>query len=381
MPIPKLIVLGNFLRQRPTGVQRYAIELTRALAARNPGLVTLLAPPGVPVPERLSDVPVVFGSCLGTLGRGFPGWAFLDAPAYLNARGVDGAVVWNPSNIGAPHIPNQVITLHDLSFYRYPWFFSRRFRYKHKAACAVTLPRVLGVTTVSQAVRTEIEARFPFLRGRVDVVYNGVSEHFVRRGRDAVAGLRLKHGLPERYFLAIGSLDPRKNISALIRAYVDGGVHARTGIGLVLAGGKFSSFSEDRGLASLLAQPGVRHLGYVPDDDLPALYSGCQAFVMPSVYEGFGIPIIEALACGAPVLCSDIPVFREVGGSRVRYFSPYAPDSLRDALSAACVLAPDPGNLGGAIAAAFSWDKSAERFEATLRRFQPARAVEALAQP
>ena len=380
MPIPKLIVLGNFLKQLPTGVQRYAVELTRALARRNPGLVTLFAPPGVPIPERLKDVLVARGSCLGPLGGRLPGWAFLDGPTYLRVRGVEGAIVWNPSNIGAPHVPNQVLTLHDLSFYRYPQFFSPMFRYKHRAACALTLPRVLGVTTVSNAVKAEIEDRFPGLRGRVDVIGNGVSERFRRTDRAAVNEVRARYGLPDRYFLALGSLDPRKNLKALIAAYSMGDSLASRGFGLVLAGGRFSSFSEDVGLAEMMRRPGIRHLGYVRDEDLPALYSGCHAFVMPSIYEGFGIPIIEALACGSQVICSDIAVFREVGKGRVTYFSLYSRDALNEALMSSAGRPIDMLAAGASVADAYSWERSAEAFEVSLRRFVPADPLGVLAQ-
>ncbi len=371
MPIPKLIVLGNFLKQRPTGVQRYAIELTRVLAARNPGRVTLLAQPGVTIPSRLAEVPVHIGSCWPRLSRHLPGWAFLDAPLYLRLKGVGDTLVWNPSNIGAPHIPNQIITLHDLSFHHYPQFFSRVFRYKHQLSCALTLPWVRGLTTVSHTVKGEIEQKYPRLRGRINVVYNGVSEKFSPQSATHLAAVRLKYQLPDRFFLTVGSLDPRKNNKALIRAYVDSGLFAQTGIHLVLAGGKFSTFNEDPEFTELLQSPGIVHLGYVADEDLPSLYSSCHTFIFPSIYEGFGIPLIEALACGAPVICSDIPVFREIGKDLVTYFPINSPEALIASLRVAARRESHDDRVALLGATEFSWEQSAVAFESVLRGFRP----------
>jgi len=371
MPIPKLIVLGNFLTQQPTGVQRYAIELTRALSTRNPGSVALMAPPRVTIPERLLGVPLLYGSCLpGAIVR-VPGWAFLDAPLELRLRGTKGALVWNPSNIGAPHVPNQILTLHDLSFYHYPDYFSWSFRAKHRAACAITLPRVRAVTTVSQSVRQEIESKFPFLRGRVGVVPNGVSDEFRPATSQAIMRVRQKHNLPDRFFFCLGSMDPRKNLKTLIAAFAQAGLFERSGTALVIGGGRFSSFAQDPDLSALLRRPGVRHLGYVEDGDLPALYSGCRAFVFPSVYEGFGIPLIEALACGASVVCSDIPVFREIGKNRVSYFSARSIEALALALLAADATEPRPPVWAAETSEEYSWQEAASKFESILRGMVP----------
>jgi glycosyltransferase involved in cell wall biosynthesis len=367
MSLPKLIVLGNFLKQKPTGVQRYAVELTRALSARNPGRVTLLSQPGTPIPSRLSDVPTLVGSCWPSIARKLPGWAFLDAPTYLRFKGVGKTFVWNPSNIGSPHIPNQVITLHDLSFYRYPTFFTRSFRYKHRLSCALTLPRVTGVTTVSHTIRAEIEERYPYLKGRIGVVPNGVSECFLPTSIARSDAIRLKYNIPDSYFLTIGSVDPRKNSVALVRSYVNGRFFEQYGVGLVLVGGTFATFAEDPSLQRLLRSPGVQHLGYLPDEDLPALYSQCRAFVFPSIYEGFGIPLIEALACGANVICSDIPVFREIGGTNVTYFSLKNENTLTECLQK--FLGPQKGSQNrDRTTDTYSWERSAEIFEIYLSR-------------
>ncbi len=370
MSIPQLIVLGNFLKQRPTGVQRYAIELTRALSARNPGRVTLLTPPGLEVPARLASVPAQPGSCWSALSRRLPGWAFLDAPLYLRLKGIGDGLVWNPSNIGAPHIPNQIITLHDLSVLEYPQYFSRSFRYKHQLAYAATLPLARCVMTVSHAMKAEIERRYPRLKGRVQVVYNGVSENFVAASPGAIQTVLQHRGIEQPYLLTVASVDPRKNSKLLVRAYVSGRIFEKTGVRLVLAGGRFASFREDPEFSSLLQKPGVMHLGYIADEELPALYSGCKAFVFPSLYEGFGIPVIEALACGAPVLCSDIPVFREIAGDAATYFPLGSLDGFVEALRRMATKSAG-SHKASAISEKFSWGEAARIFEGVLHGLPP----------
>jgi glycosyltransferase involved in cell wall biosynthesis len=202
---------------------------------------------------------------------------------------------------------------------------------------------------------------------RVTVTPLGVDDRF----RSATAAdanvVRDKYWLPDRYVLYVGAVNMRKNVTTLARAMAS--LAAGMRVRLVLVGpppeGGLSKWGLD--------QPWVKHLGYVPDADLPALYAGAAVVAVPARLEGFGLPIVEAMAAGAPVVASDIPVFREVGGEAVAYFPAEDPAALAGTVSR---VLDDPATAdqfreaGRARAASFTWAACAA---ATVEAYQKAR--------
>ena len=159
---------------------------------------------------------------------------------------------------------------------------------------------------------------------------------------------------PEHYIAVVGNQDPRKNIATLLEAFPAFRARMRP-CRLVMAG---------PGRAPRTHPPAVDFVGYLSDEELVALYRGALLVVQPSLYEGFGLPVLEAMACGAPVACADIPVFREVAGNCARYFDPHKPGSIAQVMEQIArddAVRLDMAKRGPERAAGFSWDATAEK--------------------
>jgi glycosyltransferase involved in cell wall biosynthesis len=203
---------------------------------------------------------------------------------------------------------------------------------------------------------------------KITVIHNGVGAEYRPAGAAAAAltTFRTAHGLPERYLLYLGTLEPRKNLALLVRAYArwraQAGAEERT-VKLVLAGGKGWYYAEifqlveELGLAEQVIFP-----GFVPGAELPHWYQAALAFVYPSLYEGFGLPVAEALACGAPVLCSDSPALLEVAGDAALVAPAHSEEQLSLAIGRMVTEAPLRADLrarGLVRAKRFSWQAAA----------------------
>ncbi len=239
--------------------------------------------------------------------------------------------------LGSP-VPT-VITAHDLIFLRYPERYPAAKRLYLTLLSTWSLRHTRHIIAVSEATRRDIVARLGVPAGRVRVVPNGVDPaRFAPQPPEAVAAFRAAHDLPARMILYVGTLEPRKNIPALLRAYAA----ARPGLGddagLVIAGGKGWFYDEifqaARALGLDSGPAAVRFPGYVPDADLPLWYNSATVFVYPSLYEGFGLPALEAMACGTPVIASDRSAIPEVVGDAGLLVDPTDAGALSAALQA-----------------------------------------------
>ncbi|NJL92908.1 MAG: glycosyltransferase family 4 protein [Anaerolineae bacterium] len=208
-----------------------------------------------------------------------------------------------------------VVTVHDCAFIRYPETLSRarRMYLEHLTRASCQQARV--VIAVSQCTARDVETLLGIPPDKIVVVLSGVAEHFYPRSTAEVAAFRAVRGLPARFLLHVGTLEPRKNLSALLRAYAALPASLREAVHLVLAGGKgwdyatiFETVAAEK-LASTVHFP-----GFVAGEDLPLWYSAAEALVMPSLYEGWGLPVVEAMACGCPTLVSDVSSLPEAAG-------------------------------------------------------------------
>src|SRR5574341_684895 len=225
-----------------------------------------------------------------------------------------------------------VVTVYDLSFLRYPERLSRSRRLYLQWATAASVRRARRVIAISESGRREISELLKVAMERIDVALPGVSENFRPLPLADVKRFRAETGLPERFILHLGTLEPRKNLGMLLRAYAC--LPQRDRVKLVLAGAKgwqtaeISSLIEGRGLAQDVILP-----GYISHETLPLWYNAADIFVYPSLYEGFGLPLLEAMACGAPVIASNTTSVPEAVGPAGVLLPPDEVGAWADAMS------------------------------------------------
>lgn len=258
-----------------------------------------------------------------------------------------------------------VVVVHDLSHLRYPEFHPPgrvRFLVRHLAA---SMRRAEMVVTVSRFSKSELLHFFPDLAGRVRVIYPGISERFWQAPTDEqLRALSIAlNGESRPYLLFLSTLEPRKNISRLLQAYTMLPEKLRQEYPLVMVGQmgwQESSFAPL--LEKLLARKEVIMAGYLRDELLPALYHRAHAFLYPSLYEGFGLPPIEAMACGCPVLVGNVASLPEVCGPAAYYCDPLYTDSITQGIQ---TLLDDIDSdfrreLGRSLAQRYSWEANVE---------------------
>jgi alpha-1,3-rhamnosyl/mannosyltransferase len=254
-----------------------------------------------------------------------------------------------------------VINVHDIIPLRFPRYFSLRQRILYRGSLSLALRSADFVICLSNATLSDLKSAFRADFSRFITVPAGIGEPFHPCARDEVERVRALYALPVSYLLYMGSNKPHKNLPALIEAYS----HVRKAPLLVLAGEEDPRYVEVRRLVETMGLTArVRFLGSVPEQDLPALYSGALMLVFPSRCEGFGFPPLEAMACGLPVACSDIPSLRETAGDAALLFDPEKPDSIAGAIERLL----DDGSLrtdlcgrGLRRAAELSWDRAAQQ--------------------
>ncbi len=270
--------------------------------------------------------------------------------------------------VGPPFAPCPVVTVvHDVAFAVYPEFYSRAERAWMPRAIPATMRRAAGVVTVSNFSRDEIQRLYGIPRERITVAYNGVDPVFTADGASVTPSVE------PPYVLAIGNLQPRKNLVTLIRAYrTFVASRPETKVRLAVVGQEqFAAEAVLAEAADLTRSGRIVFTGYVPDAELVGLLRSATAFAYPSVYEGFGIPAVEAMACGVPTLVSDVPVMREVVGDAAVRLPPTQPEAWADAIAA---VVDDPNRrtelarLGRERAQRFTWEGAAGQVLGALER-------------
>jgi len=205
-----------------------------------------------------------------------------------------------------------VVTVYDLSFLRFPEAFKTANRIYLTASTRATVRRARRVLTISEHARRDIVGLLRVPEQRVDVTYPAAEERFRPVAAAEVEAFRLARGLPEAFVFAVGTLEPRKNLVGLLHAYA----RLRTPRPpLFVAGGagwRFSPILDT--IRRLHLEDDVHFLGFVPEDELPLWYNAARLFAFPSLYEGFGLPVLEAMACGVPVITSTAASLPEVAG-------------------------------------------------------------------
>jgi len=343
------------------GIGRYTRELALALHALPGGPELVLFHNRQPgrIPRRLGDLPRFKVPCgdrtwriLALSGLRVPG---------MRRAGYHFDLFHGPDTL-APSLPQRkIITIHDLS----PLVYPQHHTLLHRSYVRWSLPRLVkrasAVIAVSNATKHDLVERLGLAPGKIHVVPNGVDhKHFHPLNKEEAGAVAESLGVTPPYILSLGTLEPRKNLSALFEAY------ARLGLGapqMVLAGAKGWGRDSVFDLARRLDIAGrVRFTGHVPDRALPALYAGAELFVYPSLYEGFGLPVLEALACGVPTIAGRTSSLPEVAGDAALLVDPPDAERLAQAIKGLLEnpeLRSDLRVRSLRRAARFSWERTA----------------------
>jgi len=352
---------------RSAGVHQYIYHLLRHLGQADDRLrYTVLLGEGVLPPDSaLTSLQSRWSTSRAAVRVA---WEQLVQPWVLRRIGAD--LVHGPVFVGPllAHCP-VIVTIHDLSFIRYPDLSRPANRMYRTVLTRLSAQRARRLIAVSAHAAAESTRLLGVPRERVDVIYHGVDPVFHPLPVDEVAAFRRDRGLPERFVLFVGTLEPRKNLVRLVEAFArirDGRVR------LVLAGGKGWLYDdlfakvEALGLDEEVVFP-----GYVMDDELPLWYNAATVFSYPSVYEGFGIPVLEAQACGTPVLTSNTSSLPEAAGDGALMVDPYDVEELAAGLDRLLTDEPLRHELrerGLAHARQFSWPHTARETACVYRR-------------
>jgi glycosyltransferase involved in cell wall biosynthesis len=258
-----------------------------------------------------------------------------------------------------------VVTVHDMSFFRMPETLpDSKGRYL-RAATRVAIRLAAAVIAVSEFTKSELVEVLGIDPGRVFVVPNGVSQEFRPAGSDDVDAFVGSADLPRPYILSVGTIEPRKNLGTLLTAYSELIGRVPDAPALVVAGAPGWGRSDlGAPIEALGLQDRVHVVGHVPSEQLPLLYSGADLFVFPSRYEGFGLPVVEAMACGTPVVASRASSISEVAGDAAALVEP---DDVpgwvveMQSLLASRERALDATVRGAIRASEFTWHRAAQR--------------------
>lgn len=266
-----------------------------------------------------------------------------------------------------------VVTIHDMSLFLFPQFQRPRSLLLARPLVKPSARRAHAIITVSASAKADIVRVLGVPAASVHVIYEAAGPHFHPvQERATLAAVQARYALPDRFILFVGSVEPRKNLTRLVAALA---VLRQRGLRtpLLIAGqwGPLPYGELARAIERLALADQVRFLGYVPTADLAPLYSLATIFALPSLYEGFGLPLLEAMACGAPVAVSNNPALAEIAGDAAALFDPHDVESLAETLAGLLTDEDRRANLrarGLARTAVFSWSRAAAETAALYRQ-------------
>jgi glycosyltransferase involved in cell wall biosynthesis len=349
-----------------TGVGHYTFELARALARNyTSDQFELIAPfdflPSVASQLAREQIPNLKLTSLGVKNVRGRWWSF-DLPRYLKRASLD---LFHGTNYEVPlwNRRRTVLTVHDLSSLLYPELHRRQLARRMRLRLPLAVKLAKAIITPTEAVKRELCSHLRVKSAKVTAIHEAPRESFQPVHRDDSLRVRQHLEIENDFLLFVGTLEPRKNLLTLLRAFTQVIRETNLRPQLVVTGGEGWLMDET---FAVISDEGLRehlHLtGYLQDDDLRALYSSCTAFIYPSLYEGFGLPPLEAMACGAPVIASSISALQETLGDAAMLVDPLDVDALAKAIVRLLQDGRRRDQLiqtGRERIRAFSWDQAA----------------------
>jgi glycosyltransferase involved in cell wall biosynthesis len=340
------------------GIGRYVANLSQALMRIAPDLdLTLLYNPAANATRlTLPDLPRI--NCFASPFSIQQQWI---VPRILRQVG---ATLYHSLYYLMPYWPGAptVVTYYDLIPLIYPEYYTISQRLIYRLAHYLALRAARVILAISEATKADLTRVFHLDPHRVFVTPLAADESFAPRSRMQVAAVRARYALPQRYVLYLGSNKPHKNLARLVKAWKNLGFRNSNFI-LVIAGHWDPRYSETKQLTEELGlNDQVFFVGPMDEADLPALYSGATLFVFPSLYEGFGLPVLEAMACGTPVVCSNTSSLPEIAGDAALLVNPLDGDELAQVISQLCSdeeRRQEMRSKGLTQASRFSWERAA----------------------
>jgi glycosyltransferase involved in cell wall biosynthesis len=346
------------------GIGRYAVELLSGLVAtdlENQYTLFYNRPEDAQVPTDLQHLPTI------TTLSSDKYWRFQTLLAHLFHRSQDllyGSVdIFHATSNLLPNLSQigTVFTLHDLIFQLYPTTHTRLNRWFLSLMMPIFLRKADHVIAVSNTTANDAIRLYNLNQDKMSVIYEGIAPHFQPvTDERRLQKIRIHYALPQRFIFFVGTLEPRKNLPNLIRAFAAAKLDE---VKLIIAGKKGWMYQSIFDLVQELGlERDIQFIGFVPDEDLPVLYSLAEAFVFPSLYEGFGLPVLEAMACGTPVITSNVSSLPEIAGDAALLIDPL---NVEDLSIAMCRLTNDAGlrqefsQRGLRQASQFSWQRAA----------------------
>jgi len=320
-----IAINGLFLSLKNTGGGRYLTDLVAGLQPFGRNIKYFLFTNNNINRNKIVSNPFVETIDCGWMIRFRPSrilWENLILPHVLNKRKIDllhAAGFTLPRRISC----KSVITIFDMTFFTMPQFhLASKVAYFQKMI-PVALKRADMIIAISEQTKNDIIYTSGVTENKIKVIYVGIGKEFrIIDDKDAVERIKQKYGLPKKYILFVGTIEPRKNITGLVSAYAkikkNGCEHK-----LVVVGKRGWSYREIfTTIKNLNLENEVIFTGYVDAEDLPFIYNGASVFVYPSFYEGFGIPILEAMSCGVPVVTSNVSSLPEITGEAALLIEP-----------------------------------------------------------
>lgn len=343
-----IAVNARFLTRNITGVERFAIEISLRLKKIFGDKIVFVAPSNVVQKlygEKL-DVKII-GSHVGHR------WEQFDLPRYLKNNGKP--LLLNLCNTAPLFYSNKLTVLHDITYIRFPKTYSRAFRTFYKVMMPLLLKTSKYICSVSEFSKQEISSHYKISEKKIKVIYNAVDAKF-KPTRDS--------SLKEKpYFLAVSSLKESKNFLMILRSFSNA-AESLADVHLKVVGDLASDSFAGMDLSIYKNDPRIQFLGRVSDSELVKLYSNAEAFLFPSLYEGFGIPVLEAQACGCPVISSNAASLPEVLSDSALLVDPNSLHDWETGMKTVCGkdgYAERLVSLGFENVNRFSWECSAQQ--------------------
>lgn len=356
----RVAIDAHVVGERESGNETYVVNLLRALATNPAGNSYQVL---TPHPDRLGAILALPPSA--TIVRVWPAASVLRIPFGIPAAvGRQHSEVLHVTYVAPPVVScPTVVSVHDLSYLAYPQSVSPRTRLILTVLVRASMRRAARVIAISAFTKQDLVTRYGIAEEKIAVIHLAAGPAF--HVLDDAGRQRLPEGVSEPYVLAVGNLEPRKNLARLIEAFAavafEPGVTAK----LVLVG---KSKGQEASLARLVEQHGLRErvvfTGFVEEDQLVLLYNRAALFIYPSLYEGFGLPPLEAMACGCPVVASNVTAIPEVLGDAALLVDPMSVSAVAEAMREVLRrdhLARDLRARGLRQAARYSWARVAER--------------------